>query len=80
MGVFEVHIIALLDELHDFAEAVHIQLADEGVQIAVAEEVRQHFVLEPLGLLYEYLGVAVPSQVIAELLLLGRPLRTSRMW
>jgi len=78
--VLEIHIIAFLDQFHDFAEAVHIQLADEGLQIAVPEEARQHFVLEFLGLFDEYLGVAAPTQVIAVLLALRRGALTSRMW
>ncbi len=80
VGIFEVHVVALLDEFDDLAEAVHVELADEGLKVAVAEEVGQHFVLEPLGLLDQNLGVPVPSQVLAELLLLRPSLRTSRMW
>ena len=70
MIVLEVHIIFLLDQLDDLIELVHVQLPDEGGQVAVAEEMRQHLVLHLLRVLDEDLGVAVPSQVLAVLFLL----------
>lgn len=38
MVVAEVHVVTLFDEFDDFAEFVHVELADEGGEVAVAEE------------------------------------------
>ena len=43
--VSEVHVVPLFDQLHHLAEFVHVQLPDEGGQVFVPEEVRQHLVL-----------------------------------
>jgi hypothetical protein len=42
--VAEVHIVAFLDQFDDFAELVHVELANEGGEVLVAEEMRKHFV------------------------------------
>lgn len=71
MLVLEVHIVLLLHQLYHLAESVHVQLADEGGQTTVTEEVAQHLLLQLLRVLYEDLGVTVPGEVIAELSFLG---------
>ena len=72
MVVLEVHVVFLFDELDHLIELVHVELADEGGEVAVAEEVRQHLVLHFLGVFDEDLGVAVPCQVLAVFFLLSR--------
>lgn len=80
MLVFEVHVVAFLDQLDHLTEAVHVELPDERLHVSVAEEARQHLVLQLLGLLDEDLGVATPCQVVAILVLLNGGVVTSRMW
>jgi hypothetical protein len=43
--VLEVHIVLLLHHLDHLIELVHVELADEGGEVAVSEEVRQDLVL-----------------------------------
>jgi hypothetical protein len=38
--ISKVHVVLFLDQLDDFAELVHVELAHEGGEVAVAEEVR----------------------------------------
>lgn len=78
--VLEVHVVLLLDHLDHLIELVHVELADEGGEVAVAEEVGQHLVLQLLGVLDEDLAVAVPAEVLAVLSLLRGWAGTSRMW
>jgi hypothetical protein len=77
--VFEVHIVLLLDHLDHLIELVHVELADEGGEVPVPEEVRQHLVLQLLGVLYQDLVLSVPRQVLAVLSLLSQVPPTSRM-
>lgn len=58
--VFEVHVVFLFNQLDHLIELIHVELADEGGEVAVPEELRQHLLLHPLRLLYYDLGVAVP--------------------
>jgi hypothetical protein len=80
MFVSKVHVVAFFDQLDDLAELVHIQLSDERREVAVSEEMWEHFVLKFLWLFYEDLVSAVPCEIIAVLLLLIRAIDTSRMW
>jgi hypothetical protein len=78
--ILEIHIILLLDHLDHLIELVHVQLPDEGGQMTVSEEVRQHLILQLLGVLDEDLTIAVPAEVLTVLSLLRGEGGTSRMW
>lgn len=78
--VAEIHIVFLFGHLVALAELVHVQLPDEGGEVAVAEEVGQDLLLHLLPALYQDFVVAVPAQEVVVLLLLNGGGRTSRMW
>lgn len=78
--ILEIHVVLLLDHLDHLIELVHVQLADEGRQMTVSEEVRQHLVLQLLRVLYQDLILAVPAEVLTVLSLLRGEGGTSRMW
>lgn len=80
MVILEIHVILLLDHLDHLIELVHVQLPDKRGQMAVSEEVRQHLILQLLGVLDEDLTIAVPAEVLTVLSLLSREGATSRMW
>jgi hypothetical protein len=37
-------------------EAIHVELPDEAIHLAVPEIARQHYLLESIGILYYELG------------------------
>lgn len=80
MVIFEVHVVLLLHHLDHLIELVHVQLPDEGRQMTVPEEVRQHLVFQLLRVLDQDLTVAVPAEVLTVLSLLNWEGGTSRMW
>ena len=61
MLIFEVHVVLLLDQFDHLAEAVHIKLADEGGEPAVAKEVAKYLLLQLLRVLYQDLAIPVPG-------------------
>jgi hypothetical protein len=78
--VLEVHVVAFLGEFDHLAEAVHVELPDEGGEVAMSEVVRQHLLLHFLGLLDEHLVRAVPGEIVVILLFLRQGTDTSKMW
>lgn len=60
MLIFEVHVIFFLDHLDHLIELVHIELANEGGEVAVPEEVRKHLVFEFFGVFDENFIVTIP--------------------
>lgn len=80
MFILEVHIIFFLDQLDHLIELIHVELPDERGEVSVSEEMREDLVLKFLGMLDEDFGVAVPGEILAELPLLDRRDRTSRIW
>lgn len=78
--VLEVHVVTFFDKFDHFVKFVHIQLPDERRQVSVPEKKGQDLVLELFRLFYENFGVAVPSEIVAEIFMLGRAKGTSRMW
>jgi len=67
-------------EFVDFAEPVHVQLAYEGLDLAVAEVDWQHLVLQSFRALNMYFRtVLAPANDILELIFLSRLGRTSNI-
>jgi hypothetical protein len=77
--VSEIHIVFLFGHLIALAELVHVQLADEGGEVAMAEEVGENLLLHLLPALYQDFIVAMPAEEVIVLLLLNRGRHTSRM-
>jgi hypothetical protein len=53
-------VVLLFLDLGDLAELVHVQLADKGCKVLVAEVVGKHLLLELFGVLYDDLIVPKP--------------------
>jgi hypothetical protein len=68
--VFEVHIVLLFKHFDDFIEFIHVELADEGRQVAVPKEMGQNFILQFFRVFDENLIISVPTEVVAVLSLL----------
>jgi hypothetical protein len=76
----EVHGVAFLGGLGDLAEAVHVELADEGGDVLVAEVVGEDSFLQLPHILYVDLAVGVPAKDIGVFRVLRGAASTSRMW
>ncbi len=71
MIVFEVHVIFFFLDFRNFAELVHIELADEWGDVFVSEVVGEDFVLKLFRVFDDDLVVVEPGEVVGVLFFLN---------